>query len=416
MKHTGKMLAVLLVLVLALGAGAQAVAEGKDILVSRWAGPHADYQKQLIQGYEADKVTIDDVDYGNMKSKQILSFQSAPGDSTYDAVWVDCKWMKEYISNGYLQPIDEFVAAAGLDLGIYAEGMLEGCYGDDGKLYGLPTYAQTLIITYDKAAFERAGLEIPTSADELVAAAKWFKENEGTGIALPAKQGTASTQVYAQLLFSSGGDFFDEEGNLALNSEAGIYAAQKYDELCQYGVDGILAWHHDEVCEAVRTGVAPIGITISGLLNQNADPELSLITETAGYAPLYGKTPGVAAGNNAYWVWGVAANSPDPAESANFLMWLTSPETEKAQTLENQQISAVNSLSEDAEVLEKTPFLPVVMDVLATGKMYPVSDNIQTMSDALIVGLSEIASTDVDPAEVMNRIVEDLKDTDLGMK
>lgn len=163
-------------------------------------------------------------------------------------------------------------------------------------------------------------------------------------------------------------------------------------------------------------GVAPIGITISGLLNQNADPELSLITETAGYAPLYGKTPGVAAGNNAYWVWGVAANSPDPAESANFLMWLTSPETEKAQTLENQQISAVNSLSEDAEVLEKTPFLPVVMDVLATGKMYPVSDNIQTMSDALIAGLSEIASTDVDPAEVMNRIVEDLKDTDLGMK
>lgn len=97
-------------------------------------------------------------------------------------------------------------------------------------------------------------------------------------------------------------------------------------------------------------------------------------------------------------------------------MWLTSPETEKAQTLENQQISAVNSLSEDAEVLEKTPFLPVVMDVLATGKMYPVSDNIQTMSDALIAGLSEIASTDVDPAEVMNRIVEDLKDTDLGMK
>ena len=82
MKHTGKMLAVLLVLVLALGAGAQAVAEGKDILVSRWAGPHADYQKQLIQGYEADKVTIDDVDYGNMKSKQILSFQSAPAPTT----------------------------------------------------------------------------------------------------------------------------------------------------------------------------------------------------------------------------------------------------------------------------------------------------------------------------------------------
>lgn len=291
MKHTGKMLAVLLVLVLALGAGAQAVAEGKDILVSRWAGPHADYQKQLIQGYEADKVTIDDVDYGNMKSKQILSFQSAPGDSTYDAVWVDCKWMKEYISNGYLQPIDKFVAAAGLDLGIYAEGMLEGCYGDDGKLYGLPTYAQTLIITYDKAAFERAGLEIPTSADELVAAAKWFKENEGTGIALPAKQGTASTQVYAQLLFSSGGDFFDEEGNLALNSEAGIYAAQKYDELCQYGVDGILAWHHDEVCEAVRTAWRPSALPSADCSTRTPIPSSPSLRRRQDMRPSTAKPP-----------------------------------------------------------------------------------------------------------------------------
>ncbi|HSK68180.1 MAG TPA: extracellular solute-binding protein [Candidatus Limnocylindria bacterium] len=413
MKPIRKVLAALLVLSLALTV-VTALGEGKDILVSRWAGPHADFQKQVVKGYTADKVTVDDVDYGNMKQKQILSFQSAQGDSTYDAVWVDCKWMNEYISNGYLQPIDEFVAAAGLDLSIYAKGMLEGCYGEDGKLYGLPTFAQTLILTYDSAALERAGLEVPTTADELVAVAKWFKENEGTGIALPAKQGTASTQVFAQLLISSGGSFFDADGNLAINSEAGVYAASVYDELCKYGVDGVLAWHHDQTCEAVRTGVAPIGITISGLLNLNANPELSTIVDTVKYAPLPGSQG--AAGNNAFWVWGVAANSPDPREAFDFIAWLTSPETEKAQTMANQQISAITSLSEDPEVLAKTPFLPVVMDVLARGRMYPVTKNIQSMTDALILGLSEIGSTDAEPAAVMNRIVDSLKDTDFGMK
>lgn len=369
--------------------------------------------KELARDYTADNATIDDVDYGNMKSKQILSFQSAQGDSTYDAVWVDCKWMGEYTSNGYLLPIDEYVEAAGLDLSMYASGMLDGCYGADGKLYGLPTYAQTLILTYDQEALKRSGMDVPQTAEELVALAKWFKENEGTGIALPAKQGTASTQVFAQLLFSSNGDFFDADGKLALNGEAALYAAKMYDELCSYGVDGILAWHHDEVCEAVRTGVAPIGITISGLLNQNSDPELSLIVDTAGYTPLPGSNG--AAGNNAFWVWGVAANSPDPKEAVDFIIWLTSAETEKKQTLMNQQISAVNALSEDAEVLEKTPFLPVVMQALADGKMYPVGSNIQEMTDALIIGLSEIASTDVDSADVMNRIVDDLKDVDFGI-
>ncbi len=414
MKSTKKALAVLLALVLILASSVMALAEGKNILVSRWAGPHADFQKQLVKEYAVDQATIDDVDYGNMKQKQILSFQSAQGDSTYDAVWVDCKWMNEYITNGYLQPIDDFVKEAGLDLSVYAGGMLDGCYGPDGKLYGLPTYAQTLILSYDSAALERAGLKVPTTAEELVAVAKWFKENEGTGIALPAKQGAASTQVFAQLLFSSGGDFFDENGNLAINSEAGVYAAKMYDELCKYGVDGVLAWHHDETCEAVRTGVAPIGITISGLLNQNANPELSTIVDTVKYAPLSGSKG--AAGNNAFWVWGVAANSPDPKEAFNFIAWLTSPEIEKKQTMENQQISAITSLSSDPEVLAKTPFLPVVMNVLANGKMYPVTDNIQTMSDALILCLSQIASTDADPAEVMNRIVNDVKDVDFGMK
>ena len=413
MKHILKMLSICMVLALVLSMGT-AMADGKDILVSRWAGPHADFQKELVKNYTQDNATIDDVDYGNMKSKQILSFQSTQSDSTYDAVWVDCKWMSEYVGNGYLLPIDDYVKESGLDLSIYAKGMLDGCYGADGKLYGLPTYAQTLILTYDQEALKRSGMEVPQTAEELVALAKWFKENEGTGIALPARQGTASTQVYAQLLFGSDGDFFDADGNLALNSEAGIYAAQMYDELCTYGVDGILAWHHDEVCEAVRTGVAPIGITISGLLNQNADPELSVIVETAGYSTLPGKVS--HSGNNAFWVWGVAANSPDPKEAFDFIAWITSPETEKAQTLENQQISAVNGLSEDAEVLAKTPFLPYVMAALANGKMYPVTDNIQTMSDALIVGLSEIGSTDVDPAEVMNRITDELKDVDFGMK
>ncbi|MEF9880023.1 MAG: extracellular solute-binding protein [Clostridia bacterium] len=412
-KHTRK-LVVLVAMVLLLCLTTTAMGEGKDILVSRWAGPHADYQKELVKSYTVDKATIDDVDFGNMKQKQILSFQSAQNDSTYDAVWVDCKWMNEYIDNGYLQPIDDYVKEAGLDLSIYAQGMLNGCYGKDGKLYGLPTYAQTLIITYDKEALARSGMALPTTADELIALAKWFKENEGTGIALPAKQGTASTQVFAQLAFSSGGDFFDAEGNLALTSEPMLYAAQKYDELCQYGVDGILAWHHDEVCEAVRTKVAPIGITISGLLNQNADPELSLITETAGYAPLCGSKGAV--GNNAFWVWGVAANSPEPKEAVDFIMWLTSPDIEKAQAMKNQQISAITALSEDAEVLGKTPFLPTVMDVLDAGKMYPVCQNIELMSEKLVVALSEIASTDADPVEVMNRMSDELKDVDFGMK
>lgn len=47
-KNTRKrtMLAVALLLLCLTTA---ALGEGKDILVSRWAGPHADYQKELVR-------------------------------------------------------------------------------------------------------------------------------------------------------------------------------------------------------------------------------------------------------------------------------------------------------------------------------------------------------------------------------
>lgn len=395
-----------------VAAVAMAAAQTKkpNLLVSRWAGPHADYQKQVVAEYGPASVRIDDIDYGSLKQKQLTSFQAVKGTGNYDVVWVDVKWMKEYVDAGYLVPIDDLVKKYNLDTGIYAKGMMNGCVVN-GKTYGLPTFAQCLILAYDSAAFDKAKLQPPKTADELVAVAKYFKEKEGTGIAIPAKQGTAATTLYSQLLFSSGGYYFDKNGNLDLLSEESLYAATIYDQLAQYSVRGALAWHHDETAEAVRTKAAPIGTIMSGLANQNGDPERSRIVDTVKYATISGKT-GNAAANNSYWVWAIAKNSNDIDESFKFISWFTSPAIEKKQTLKNQQISAVTSLSTDPEILKITPYLPVVMTELANGRMDPVLKNFPALKDALVVGLSSIASTDAKPADVLKKIQDQFKTVD----
>jgi ABC-type glycerol-3-phosphate transport system substrate-binding protein len=320
--------------------------------------------------------------------------------------------MKEYVEAGYLMPLDALIAKNGFDTSIYAAGMMDGVEFN-GKTYGLPTFAQTLILAYDSAAFAAAGLKVPTNSTELVAVAKYFKETQGTGIAIPARQGSAAVNLYSQLLFSSGGYYFDDAGNLALTSPESIYAATVYDKLAQYSVQGSLAWHHDEVAEAVRTKTAPIGIVISGLANQNHDPERSMIVDTVKYAVL-AAADGHSAANNNFWVWALPANTNDADASFDLITWITSPETEKQMTLRNQQISAITSLSNDAEVLAMAPFLPVVMQELANGRMDPALANFQTLREALIVGLSEIASTDADPATVMARIQNEMKGVDFS--
>ena len=392
--------------------GIETSATENEILVSVWAGPHADLQKQVIRdGYTSNKVTVDDVDYGNLKQKQLSSFQASSGSGNYDVVWVNSQWMKEYVDNGYIIPLDDYIKESGVDMGIYSQGLLEGCQFD-GKTYGFPTYAQTLILAYDSEVFEQEGLEPPTNMEELIAVAEHFK-TKGSGIAVPAKQGSAASTLFSQLLFSEGGDYFDGDGSLDLLSEEAVYAAECYDRLVENSVEGCLAWHHDEVAEAVRTKAAPIGIIMSGLANQNTDPDKSLIVDTVKYAPLAGKN-GTAAASNTFWVWAVASNSANPKEAYDLCSWMASYDTEKAQTLADQQISAINSLSDDAQVLEKTPYLPVVMEQLTNGKMDPVLENWGTLKENLIVALSEIASTDAEPTTVLENLQEQMKDVDFS--
>lgn len=401
---------VLLIAAALLLVGLCAFGQSRRLLVSRWAGPHADYQKQVVKDYPSATVTIDDIDYASLKSKQMTAFQAVSGKGSYDVVWVNSQWMKEYVDAGYLIPLDDLIAKYKLDTSIYAKGLLEGCQFN-GKTWGLPTYAQCLILAYDAAAFEKAKLQPPKTADELVAVAKYFKEKEGSGIAIPARQGTAAVTLYSQIMFSSGGYYLDKNGALNLLDEPSVYAATIYDQLVKYAVPGVTAWHHDETAQALRTKVAPIATIMSGLAGQNHDPEKSRIVDTVRYAPLTGKT-GVAAANNSFWVWAIAKNSSDVDESFKFISWFTSPAIEKRQTLANQQISAITSLDKDPEVLKVMPWLPVVMQEFANGKTDPASANLQKLKDALVVGLSAIATTDEEPASMLRRVQEQLKGVD----
>ena len=110
----------------------------------------------------------------------------------------------------------------------------------------------------------------------------------------------------------------------------------------------------------------------------------------------------------------MAKNATDPKAAFDFCSWMASYDTEKKQTLADQQISAIDTLATDPEVLAATPYLPVVMEELSNGKMDPVTTSWGTVKEAMMVSLSEIASTDADPRAVMETLQEQLKDVDLS--
>ena len=59
-----------------------------------------------------------------------------------------------------------------------------------------------------------------------------------------------------------------------------------------------------------------------------------------------------------------------------------------------------------------TPYLPTVMQVLENGKSNPQTAGFATMRSGLEAALSEIATTDANPTEVLTKLQDEMKDVD----
>jgi multiple sugar transport system substrate-binding protein len=408
-KIIGSLMALLLTITfLATDSGISA--SQTTLVTSRWAGPHADYQAELFKEFEKEtgiRVRQDAIDYGQLYQKQVLNMSNKTGQ--YDLVWAQEVWLPKYATSGYLYPLNGFINDRSLKLknfniGDYNQSMIK-INTINGKLYGLPTYVQTPLLVYNKEMLEKEGLKPPATWKEVLDVAKHFK-TKGSGIALPAKQGMAAVDVWAAIMRSNDGEYFDAKNKLALSQPANIEATEYYKALIGASMQGSTTWHFDEVNKAIQFGQAPIGITASGLMGFLEDPANSKVAGKLGYAPLpYKKKP---FGTLALWSWCVTADSKHPKEAFKLAAWLTSKAIEKKQTLKNGQISAITSLFSDKELTAKMPWLPALGKALENSDTQPLNENAPKLADKMQVLLSAVATGGEDPKEALEKAQKEL--------
>ena len=350
-----------------------------DITWIRFAGTMADSQKSILKDYPNGKAAIDDIDYLSVQSKEILAFTAK--ESEYDVVQVNQDWCKEYAAEGYLMPLDDFIADAGLDLGRYNQGLLEA-YTYDGKLYALPEFAQCYFFVFNSDWLEQDGFEVPENWDEFFELCDYYKKN-GSGIAIPGYLSTYANEMFATFLYSYGGSWFDEEtGELTVDTEAGHKAAALWEKLFTYAADGYVAWSVDDACQLTREGSVPIGLGISGLACDDLDPEKSVIADCVEYRNFYFDDLHVCV--SAYGV-SIPNNCKNPEGSYRFCEWLTSEETENREALESGSISGRTD-EVSAEVDEKYPYIAIAQEamsnpcfVLNSGKGLDVMEDLHVL-------------------------------------
>lgn len=154
---------------------------------------------------------------------------SVPAGEGSDVFCINALHMVDYVTNGYVLDISDLFEKGDINLANFAPSTyMTATIG--GKTWGIPKDYDTIAIAYNKAIFDKAGVEYPKDGwtwDEFVATCKAITEKTGT-YAVVAADGI---QNGGYLVFAAGGKDFNEDGTCALNTKEVVDAYQALTDL-----------------------------------------------------------------------------------------------------------------------------------------------------------------------------------------
>lgn len=282
MKRTPALLAAPVVLALALTAcsgGDSSPSGDGPVELTFWHGyteADGDVLDQIVRDFNAehDDITITtEVNPWDVIDDTFLPALSAGNGP--EIVAMPAERLPVYADRGAFADLDEFYAddEASADLNPGAKDMVTV----DGTAYGVPTGFVPLTMFYNTTLFAAAGVEVPTTWDEWVAAARALtvdSDGDGTpeqyGLAL-ADHATVGNGVWPTLFYGNGGGVV-EDGKAVIDSPENAetltfwHDAVARDRISPTGVDGVTG---DSLFSSGRVGMYVGGPWMATVAQEN---------------------------------------------------------------------------------------------------------------------------------------------------
>ncbi|MEU8520279.1 extracellular solute-binding protein [Streptomyces sp. NBC_01216] len=175
---------------------------------------------------EHPKVTVKyvNVPFGDAQNKFKNAAQS--GSGAPDVIRSEVAWTPDFANLGYLAPLDGTPALKD-EKDFLKQAAASTKY--DGKTYAVPQVIDSMGIFYNKKIFKEAGVEVPTTVDELKSVSATIKEKTGkTGLYLRGDD----AYWFLSFLYGEGGDLVDaEKKTITVDNPAGVKALKTVKDL-----------------------------------------------------------------------------------------------------------------------------------------------------------------------------------------
>ncbi len=247
-------------------------------------------------------------------------------------------WAKQ----GWLAPMDNLPASYAVDdlLKPVREGLTY-----NGKLYGLPFYAESAMTYYRKDLFEKAGITMPENptyeqirqfADKIT-----DKPNQVYGMCLRGKPGWGENMAYlTTLVDAEGGQWFDAQWKPAIDTPEWKKAVTYYSDILKAdGPPGASSNGFNENLALFASGHCGMWIDATVAGGMLFDKKQSQVADKVGFAPM--PTGSFKGGPTWLWSWNLAipASAKNLEAARTFITWATSKEYVELVAKENGWVS-----------------------------------------------------------------------------
>ncbi len=321
------------------------------------------------------------------------------GDGSVDVFTQDVIWIAEFAGAGWALPLDQYVNAS--EKSQYFPGLIEACTYN-GKLTALPWFVDSGMLYYRKDLLDAAGLQVPTTWDQLVAAAQGLQSSNKVkyGFLWQGKQAEVLVCDLVEFVGSAGGRILGTDGkSVQLGDQQAVQATQfMYDTMNKLNISpkDLLSWDEEPSRRPFTAGQAAFLRNWSYVYNIAQDKTESQVVDKVGVAPLPAFSGGKSTACLGGYQYGVSASSKHKDAAVEFVKWLSNPDTQLKFATDVGLAPTRPAVFDRPELAKANPFMVKLKDVFTGGTPRPVTPKYPQVSLALQSGVSKaLTSGDV---------------------
>jgi multiple sugar transport system substrate-binding protein len=315
-------------------------------------------------------IQIVEFPYPQLFEKLVTTFQA--NGSSYDLCMMDDPWMPKFGTMNALQPLDSnfgFTRDADIPSVVYDVGTWPPPHGpvppsEQSKsqhLYGITIVGNVEMFMYRS---DKSGA--PTSWDDVLTNAGKYNAPGFYGYVI---RGLATNPVSSDslpILWSFGGNIFDDNWKVQLDSTASIdavnFLTRKLKAFAQPGPESTDAADRSKLMatgKAYQSTVWPGEIT--GIVE---DPSVSQVRGKVAYIPIPQGASGRGLGMMGNWLLGIPKGSKNGSAAADFIKWMLKTDNMRNYVAQGG-IPIRNSILNDASLASANPYFKALASSFA---------------------------------------------------